>query len=141
MTIDGPVNANQTHYELHMTVGADLSQLNLDQGYQGTVIKSDTYANNPSSYAEFLRALDIAGFSKGNTNQSADNDPRGVCATGDRNIYQIINNNGNDIENFWATTCGGQGTFEGQQQVVISLFIAQMPDFNSVVSNTDLLAN
>jgi len=138
MIIDGPINADQSHNELQMTVGASLSQINLQQGYQGTVIKSDNYANNTSSYAEFLQALYLVGFSRGNTSPKANNDPRGYCADGDRYSYIIVNSNGTDIEKFWSTSCGGEGTFNGVPASVLNLFIAQMPDYTTIVANSDL---
>lgn len=138
LQIDGPINADQLHYELQMTVGANLSQIELEQGYQGTVIKSQSYANNPSSYAEFLRALDFSGFTKGNTSSKADNDPTGYCAGGDRYTYEIISPTGSNIEHFWSTSCGGQGTFEGNAPAILDLFSSQMPDYENLVNSTDL---
>jgi hypothetical protein len=137
VTIDGPINADQLHYELQMTVGTNLSQINLEKGYQGVIVNSASYTNNASSYAEFLRALDLAGFAKGNKNPKSDNDPRGFCANGNRYTYQIVNSNGNDIENFWSTSCGGQGTFEGVPGAILNLFIAQIPDYGTVVKGSD----
>ena len=138
MTIDGPINADQTHSELQMTVSSSLSELNLEQGYDGTVVQSKTYTNNPASYAEFLQALEIAGFNEGVTAKGVNTNPIGYCAFGDRYTYQITNPYGNSpIENFWSTSCG-QGTFKGNSATVLDLFVAQMPDYNTVVGGTDL---
>ncbi len=133
MTIDGPVNANQTHYELQMVVGSSQSQMNLMQGYEGNVVQSKTYTNNASSYAEFLRALDLAGYNQGVIGSGVNTDPRGYCPFGQRYTYEIVNGS-TDIQNFWATSCGGQGTFKGNATAVKRLFIAQMPDFSTVAS-------
>ena len=137
MIIDGPINANQDHYQLQMTVGQNQSSLILYNGYQGQVAKSYTYANNSASYGEFLRALDLAGFTQGNTSKTADNDPRGFCPEGERYTFEIVNGS-QDIQRFWATSCGGQGTFNGNVVTVKNLFMAQMPDFENIISNTDL---
>lgn len=138
MTIDGPINADQLHYELQMTIGTNLNQINLEKGYQGVIVNSASYANNSTAYAEFLQALDFAGFTLGNKSSKADNDPRGFCADGDRYTYQIVNSNGNDIENFWSTSCGGQGTFEGNPAAVLSLFTAQLPNYNAIINGSGL---
>ncbi len=138
MTIDGPINADQAHNELQMVVGSSLSQINLQQGYQGTVTQSKTYANNPSSYAEFLKALDLAGFTQGVTGPGVNNNPIGYCAFGERYTYQIINPEGSTIQNFWSTSCGGEGTFKGNATTVLNLFSAQMPDYDSLVNGTNL---
>ena len=137
MTIDGPINADQEHYQLQMTVGQTLSILNLDKGYEGVVVTSDNYNNNSNSYAEFLRSLDLAGYRKGNSSSTANSDPRGYCPLGERYSFQIISG-GRTVQNYWATTCGGQGTFQGNVNLVKTLFMAQMPDFDTVISNTDL---
>lgn len=137
MLIDGPINADQSHYQIQMTAGDELNQISLLQGYQGTAAKTISYAANPSSYGEFLRALDIAGYSKGDTSKTADNDPRGFCPTGERYTFEIISG-GQTVENFWATSCGSQGTFQGNTNIVKNLFIAQMPDYQSIVNNTDV---
>lgn len=137
MLIDGPVNADQVHYQVQMIAGSDLNQLSLLQGYQGTVAKAQSYAANPSSYGEFLRALDVAGFTKGDTSKLADNDPRGFCPTGERYTFEIVTG-GQVVQNFWSTSCGGQGTFKGNTPVVKNLFIAQMPGYQSVVNGTDV---
>jgi hypothetical protein len=138
MIIDGPINANQSHYEIQMTVGTNLSQLSLQQGYQEVAVESASYANNSSSYAEFLNALSLAGFSKGNINPKANSNPSGYCATGKRYTYKIISGTGSTIENFWSTSCGSQGTFGGNPLEVKNLFIAQMPDYAKFIGGSDL---
>jgi hypothetical protein len=137
MLIDGPVNADQVHYQVQMTVSDTQNQLNVLKGYQGTVVNSQTYESNSASYAEFLRALDIAGFAKGDTSKTADNDPRGFCALGERYTFEIMNGS-KTIENFWSSSCGGVGTFEGNTIAVKNLFIAQMPNYGTVTNNLDV---
>jgi hypothetical protein len=137
MYIDGPITADQTHYEMEMTVGNDESQIELMQGYQGSVVNNVTYANNSSSYNEFLRALDISGFSKGNTSKTATTNPAGYCAFGNRYSFKITTGDKTN-QNFWSTSCGGQGTFKGNEPNVKALFIAQFPAYNSLLNNTNL---
>jgi hypothetical protein len=137
LVMDGPINADQTHYEMQMTVGNDESQIELMQGYQGTVTNSATYANNAASYTEFLRALDLAGYDKGDTSKGADTNPLGYCALGNRYSFEILNGS-KSIQNFWGTSCGGQGTFKGDGTMVKTLFIAQFPAYLSMLENTDL---
>jgi hypothetical protein len=56
LTIDGPVNADQSHEALRITVGQDQTTFDQLQGYQGNVVKSQSYANNETSYNVFLHA-------------------------------------------------------------------------------------
>jgi hypothetical protein len=137
MTIDGPINAQLSHYEVQMTVGENQTQINLFQGYQNTVAKTQSYQSNPSAYAEFLRALDLAGYTEGESGSGVDNDPRGYCPTGYRYSFQILN--GSQVtQSYWATSCGGQGTFKGQTDIVKDLYIAQIPNYEDIVSNTGI---
>lgn len=127
-TIDGPVNADQTHKALRITVGQDSTKIEDLSGYSQTVADSKMYENNQDSYAAFLRALDIAGYTKGNTagNQK---DERGYCPTGYRYSLDIVD--GSDVkQHFWAGSCTS-GTFKGNVNQVINLFQAQIPDYGS----------
>ena len=131
LTIDGPVNNDVDHRSFRLTIGKDSSTFELIQGYQGTVIRSNTYPNNSSAYAVFLKSLDRLGFSRGNTS-SALKDERGFCPAGSRFIYQF-DSQGSTKFRFWSTSCG-DGTFSGQRSAVRQLFYAQIPrsDFSAV---------
>src|SRR5689334_301297 len=89
MTIEGPVNADQKHRSVTVTVGRSDNTLELKQGYEGTVLQSKTYASNEDAYATFLRALDLQGYTKGDP-QTAREDSRGFCPTGKVYIFEII---------------------------------------------------
>lgn len=138
MVIDGPVNVDQNHYQLQMTVGQNLNTMTLYQGYQGTSVKTDTYPSNSAAYGEFLRSLQLAGYTHGDTSSSATTDPRGFCPFGERYTLEIVNGSGQDVQRFWATSCGNQGTFKGNLNTVLQLFQAQFPGYNQIISNTDL---
>ncbi len=133
MTIDGPEVSNQNHQSVQIVVNQYQSEINIISGYQGSVVSSKSYTNNQAAYAVFLRALDLAGYSKGNTNPSA-TDYRGFCPFGDRYIYEL-SDHGSDIEYFWSTSCGGQGTFGGNVATVNALFADQIPDYNTLTNN------
>jgi hypothetical protein len=86
-----------------------------------------------------LAALDLAGFQKGQ-NKPGDNDPRGVCATGSRFDFQVINDSGSNIQNYWSTTCRSTGNFKGNTGEVQSLFDTQIPssDFSQLTEDLNL---
>jgi hypothetical protein len=138
VTEDGPINADQSHNELDMTVGSSVNQINVEQGYQGTIIRSGNYANNTAAYTEFLNALQLAGFNLGETGSKVNSNPSGYCATGSRYTYEIINSDGSVIQNFWSTSCDDSGTYKGNAAAVMGLFIAQFPDYSSITENADL---
>lgn len=138
MTVDGPIVADAEHNAYRITVSRDETTLETFRGYESTLIHVQRYDNNPVSYANFLRALDLAGFSRGVT-PSGGKDERGVCAVGDRYIMEIINGSSR-IQRFWSTSCRGQGTFKGSVQEVRRLFRVQIPqkDMSKLTANLNL---
>jgi hypothetical protein len=139
LTIDGPTSADQTHESINITVGESETVINIMQGYQGSVTSSKTYGNNSTSYGQFLSALQVAGFQKGNTDPTK-RDERGFCPTGNRYIYQIEQGNSNS-ERFWSTSCGSGGTFKGSASIVRQLFIKQVPDYDQLTAGLDMTTN
>jgi hypothetical protein len=136
MVIDGPVNAEQTHRQVKIDVSQDQAVLTVYQGYQETVLRSKSYANNQSAFAVFLHALNINGFTKGNPDKSL-RDERGHCASGNRYIFSLTND-GKEIERYWTTSCNGGGTYKGNRAATIDLFQKQIPDYNKLTANIPL---
>jgi hypothetical protein len=132
LTIDGPINADQTHEAIQISVGRDQVVYENITGYQGTVVQQQTFANNTNAYANFLVALSRAGFTKGNISPTL-KDERGYCAEGDRYIFELTQDN-QTIERFWATNCGPK-TYLGSLDLTLTLFKAQVPDYNKVTQN------
>lgn len=135
MTIDGPVNADKTHNQIRVTVGRDETTLDILKGYQGNVVSTKTFANNQDSYAQFLHALNVAGFTKGNTDPNL-RDERGYCPTGERFIFKAISGD-QDVMRWWKSSCG-QGNFRGRSDVIRILFKAQVPDYTRLTLKTHL---
>jgi hypothetical protein len=135
LTVDGRVNADQDHQGYRILIDRNEAKLETYKGYQNQITDSKTYANNTEAYGTFLRALDLAGFSKGD-DESKQTDERGVCANGTRYIYEIKDGPKGD-KRYWATSCGG-GTFKGKDQTVQQLFERQIPDFSPMTSRLDL---
>lgn len=129
---DYPVTANQTHRETVTTVGRDEVTFVVETGYDGQVLRSQTYQNSAAAYAEFLRAIQLAGFTNGDP-KSKQTDERGFCPAGYRYIMEI--NNGNDVtQRYWSTSCGNLGNFKGRMQSILQLFERQVPDYNKLTS-------
>jgi len=133
-TVSGPIVGDQQFKSYQVTVGRDQTMIETRQGYEDTVLDSRTYANNTESYTNFLRALDFAGFAKGDKD-SPNKDERGSCARGHRFVMRI-QDNGSDKQRFWTTDCGGQGNFGGNVEEIRRLFNAQVPptDFSKLVN-------
>jgi hypothetical protein len=129
MTEKGPVNANQEHDEVRITVTNMESSIEVFKGYEGNLVKTQTYPNNSQAYADFLRALQLAGYTKGNKDSKVA-DERGYCATGTRYIFSIKDGD-NSIQRLWSSSCN-VGSFKGKTSAVEALFQAQIPDYNTV---------
>jgi len=133
LTIDGPINADQIHQQVQITVGNTNTQFQILSGYQGQVVTSKTFANNEPAFAAFLHALNIAGFTKGDSDPKL-SDPRGYCPDGDRYIFEL--DQGSDtIEKYWATSCGGEGTYGGNTEQTLDLFQNQVPHYSDLTAN------
>lgn len=139
MTVDGPIVGDQQHQAYRITIGRSESRIETLQGYQYDAIDTKTYDNNQEGFANFLRALDLAGYTKGIANaDSQSQDERGVCANGDRYIFEIINGT-SQIQRFWSTSCG-KGTFKGKSDAVKHLFDRQVPlqDFTQLTTKLNI---
>jgi hypothetical protein len=136
MTIDGTINDNQDHQQVKVIVSEDETTFEQIQGYQGNVIKSQTYPNNLNSYTNFLFALERAGFTEGDSSPALSND-LGYCPLGDRYIFEL-NQNGKDLEHYWATNCSGTKTYDGNLNLTLTLFQNQVPNYGAIAGNTDL---
>ncbi|HUA13184.1 MAG TPA: hypothetical protein VL989_01660 [Candidatus Sulfotelmatobacter sp.] len=136
MTIDGPVNADVIHQSIEIDVMQNQVVYKQIDGYNGKIAQQITYPNTEASYYAFLRSLDIAGYEKGNTNPNAAN-PVGYCSLGDRYIFNL-NQNGSNLIHFWATSCGSPKTYAGDLSLTLSLFKAQIPDYDTVAANTNI---
>jgi hypothetical protein len=135
-TLVGPINAQSQHDEVQITVTNSSTTFELDKGYDGNAVKTKVYPMDQTSFAEFLYALDRAGFTVGNTTDDKLKDDRGYCSTGTRYIFEALEN-GNDTERFWTSSCGSPKTFKGNTSLVLSLFQAQVPDYDSLTENTN----
>ena len=125
LTVAGPIVGDKQFQSYKIVVARDQTTIQTRQGYEGSIIDQRTYSNNQESYFNFLRALDFAGFKKGDT-KSPNKDERGACADGDRFVVQIKNGD-SDVQRFWTATCRGMGNFKGNIAGVRHLFDSQIP--------------
>lgn len=126
-TVAGPVIADEERTALRVTVGQDQTKIEKLEGYNESISQQKTYANNLAAYSEFLRALDIAGYTRGVEDPSL-KDERGFCPSGERYSFDIIDG-GNVKQHLWTTSCGKSGNFKGKPRPIITLFQNQIPDY------------
>lgn len=130
LTVDGPINAQSIHAQSRIRVGRDEVVFEQLKGYNGDVTDTHRYANTEESYRVFLLALTKVGFTKVNTDPAL-KDERGYCPTGNRYIMQL-NDSGKDVIRSWATSCGNPKTYLGNVNLTLTLFRAQVPDYDQV---------
>ncbi len=135
LTAQGPVVGEDQFQSIRITVSRDNRRVEILQGYEGNTVNSEQFANTQSAYDVFLRALNNANFNSKRASSFADE--RGVCALGDRYIYDLQNDN-DQVVHTWSTSCGGEGTFAGKSSLVRQLFQNQIPDYGKFVSGVRL---
>lgn len=136
MTIDGPVNYVKDHQQVRVTVNRDNVTYEQLQGYSGDAIKVHNFANTQDAYAVFLKSLAHLGFTKGN-NDPKGRDERGFCPAGDRYIFEF-RQDGQELQRYWATTCGGAKTYLGFVSPTVDLFTAQVPGYQDLTEDIEL---
>lgn len=132
-TIIGPIVAEQDHTETQITVSNTSSTIEVTRGYNGNEVTSRSYTSSPAAFSEFLHALDKAGYTHGNTDESLAND-QGFCPTGNRYIF-TLQDGSRTVQRFWATSCGGTKTYRGNLGLTLWLFENQIPDYDTVINS------
>jgi len=135
MLIDGPVQSDQTHQSLRITVAQNENAIELMNGYEGQVVNREAFASNSIAYAAFLKSLDKIGFGKPAL-KSISADERGYCPLRNRFIY-TIEENGTQKQRTWTSSCG-IGNYAGDQTLTRRLFIDQIPAdaFRNILRST-----
>lgn len=134
-TIAGPITAQSTYNEVVISVGRDNVVYQQIQGYDNHVVNSQTFTNSEASYEAFLKALNTADFTKGNTNPKYAS-AQGYCPLGQRYTFNLIDNGQQKI-NFWSTSCGVK-TYGGNTSLTLALFQAQVPNYNDLTQGLAL---
>lgn len=129
----GPINAESLHREIKITVDNDYVTYQEIAGYNGHVIRTKRFSNNVNAYSNFLAALGRAGFAKGAKTETTQTE-KGACSLGNRYVFEMTQGT-DQIQRNWTTNCGsGGGTFKGDISTTITLFEAQVPDYNTLSS-------
>lgn len=135
-TVEGKVVGDEERRAVRITVGSSTRKIEVLRGYNETVEKSQTFTNTSAGYEEFLKALELAGFSR--KRDYTPKDERGVCPLGRRYIYEF-EKPGEDTVKTWSTSCSPQqGTFGGVSTTVRQLFQNQVPEYNKFTSGVRL---
>jgi hypothetical protein len=130
-SIEGPVTANEAHNTVRIAVTRDNRILEGLNTYDAAAALSQTFPNNAGAFEDFMYALDNAGFVKSDP-KATTADERGVCPSGQRYIYELIEG-GQTVSRLWSSTCGG-GNLAGQSEAIRTLFQNQIPQYNKLTA-------
>ena len=130
LTIDGPINSQAEHKQTQITVGQDEVVMEEFTGYEGNSTFRQSFKNNESAYSNFLYALKNVGFTNGDTSKELANES-GHCPLGNRYVFELIQD-GQNIQHFWATSCGKTKTYNGALGSTLTLFQKQVPNYKKL---------
>ena len=126
---DGLINGDDEHRAIRITVDRNTRRIDVIQGYQGTIIATKSYDNNQKAYDEFMHALAKTGFGK--TRKTTVPSEDGVCATGRRYVFEVIDNN-DSVSRTWTANCIKGNTIAVPTKVT-NLFRNQITDYDQVI--------
>lgn len=135
-TVQGRLVGEDQHKSIRIVVSQNERRYEVLSGYEGSIESVQRFPSSPAAYDTFLRALDVAGFSK--ERKVTRTDERGVCPQGYRYIYDLEDGSDHVIRT-WSTSCStAQGPFAGSAGTVRQLFQDQIPNYNGLSQNIQL---
>ena len=137
LTTKGAINARENHREIRVIVGRSSRSIEIVRGYNNEVIRAKSYPNSKAAYSEFLYALSYSQFTRSRSSNVKTEE--GVCALGNRYVL-TLEQGGRDVSRLWTSTCSGigKGTFGGSIAQILTLFEAQIPDYDKLTQNISL---
>lgn len=138
MTVRGKLVADETFRSYQVTVSPNGRTLTSYTGYLAQPLETKQLGNNVKAYDEFVHALDKAALSKGSAFSGAQDDTRGVCATGQVHEFEILSGM-TVVKRLWTSTCkGSPGSLKASVKQLESLFLQQIPDYKTQLNKIDL---
>ena len=138
MTVRGPIVADENFHSYQIVVSPTSRTMTTYQGYLDQSIGTLNYGNNTQAYEQFVYALDKANMMNADELTGNQNDTRGICATGLVYEFETLQDN-STVKKLWTSTCkGSPGSFNASVSQVTNLFLGQIPDQKSLLSNLDL---
>lgn len=134
--VDGRIVSNEEHRAVRITVSETQRKIEVLEGYDLKVQKSQTLSNNHQAYEAFMHALHYEGFTS--ERPTIYEDQEGICPRTTRTVFRL-EENGRVIQNLWESSCAGsKGPFDGNKRNVVSLFQKQIPEYSDFVKGVKL---
>ncbi len=134
MTVRGPIVADENFHSYTITASPDARNMTTYTGYTDKEVDNEQLQNTHKAYEQFVYALSRANLMEGTPLSGADNDTRGICATGYLYEFEVLQGD-NSVQKLWTSTCtGSPGSLKANLQQVTSLFRSQIPDYSKLLS-------
>ena len=131
--VGGPIVANEKYVSYDIEVTQTTRKITTYKTFQNVVTSVKSYDNNQEAYLNFLTALQINGYLT-KANSATTTDSTAQCSTGKRYTYYLYES-AQVKSDLWSTSCNGRvGTLGGNGSAIRSLYQAQIPDFNTIVT-------
>jgi hypothetical protein len=136
LTIQGRLVGEDQRRSIRITVNQSQRTIEVIQGYENNVIKSQSYPNTPAAYSTFIRAINNAGFTK--YRKGANSDERGACPQGQRYIYEL-NKGSEQMQRLWSSSCNtSDGSLAGNGPRIRQIFQDQIPGYERYTADVNL---
>jgi hypothetical protein len=128
---DGPINGDDTHRAIRITVDRNMRTIDVVQGYEGKVIVTKSYPNNQKAYNDFMYALARANYGK--PRKTDIKTEKGICPTGRRFVFEVFNGV-DSISRTWTANCQ-KGNTTAVPSRITDLFRRQITDYDEVIKD------
>lgn len=137
LTIQGRLVGQDQRRGIRISIDRQNRRLEVLNGYEESVERLEGFGNTEDAFISFTKAIDLAGFPR--TKDYNPSSEIGVCPTGQRYIYEVFDEKGDNVLRSWSTSCStGQGTFAGRAASVRQLFQTQITDYEKRISDVRL---
>lgn len=136
-TIVGPVTGDEDHRSIRIKINRDFRTIEVLQGYDNNILKSEEIANTLEGYEAFVAALNGAGFTK-TISPDGRGEEKQACPLGRTFVYEV-SPAASDTFRSWSNSCGSkQGTFTGNPVLIRTLFQRQIPEYDKYTTDVRL---
>lgn len=136
MTQRGRIVGDDSFRSVRIRITAESRTIEILDGYNQTVERSQNFSNNQTAFTELLFALDNSGYTRKQTPRYTDS--RGVCATGNVYFYDYVTQD-NQKHELWSSSCStGDGNFGGSNGLVRQIVQNQITNYNKFITNVQL---
>jgi hypothetical protein len=135
-TVYGQVLAEEDRRAIRITIDDTERRVEVLQGYDESVKKIERLPNKSSAFDAFLIGLETAGFTARDI--SIKTDEKSVCPLGNTYVFQTEFDDRSTVRS-WVTSCAVKGaSFRGNRSSVETLFKAQIPEYQKIISDVNL---